>query len=167
MKSRVRAVMKTARDIVDGDLSSQSPTILVAEDDALVRRVVADYLRDCGFPVIEAGTADEAIRLLETSERVDIVFSDVQMPGSLDGFALAQWVRREQPDMKVILTSGAPQTVGVAGELCDAGPLMRKPYKLGELAHRIRKLVAAPLRQAAGAGADISPCHTGGTMRRC
>jgi len=136
--------MNTAHDIVDGDPSGQPPSILVAEDDALVRRVVVDYLRDCGFPVIEAGTADEAIGLLETSERVDIVFSDVQMPGSLDGFALAQWVRREQPHMRVILTSGAPRTVGVAGAVCDAGPLMRKPYELGELARRIRELVAAP-----------------------
>lgn len=136
--------MNTARDIVDGDLSSQSPTILIAEDDGLVRGVVADYLRDCGFPVAEAGSADEAIRSLRTSERIDIVFSDVQMPGSLDGFALARWVRRERPGVKVILTSGAPRTVGAAEEFCDAGPLMRKPYELGELARRIRKLVAAP-----------------------
>jgi CheY-like chemotaxis protein len=136
--------MKAASDGIDRDLSSQSPIILVVEDDGLVRGVVADYLRDCGFPVAEADSADEAIRSLRTSERIDIVFSDVQMPGSFDGFALARWVRRERPGVKVILTSGAPRTVRAAGELCDAGPLMRKPYELGELARRIRKLVAAP-----------------------
>jgi CheY-like chemotaxis protein len=144
VESAVHPVMQTAGDIVDGDASKQSPTILVVEDDALVRRVVVEHLRDCGFLVIEAGTADEAIRLLRTSERVEIVFSDVQMPGSLDGFALAQWVRREQPGVKVILTSGAPRAVPVAGELCAAGPLMPKPYDPGELEHRIRTLVAAP-----------------------
>src|ERR1700737_1227604 len=87
VESAVHPVMQTAGDIVDGDASKQSPPILVVEDDALVARVVVEHLRDCGFLVIEAGTADEAIRLLRTSERVEIVFSDV--PGSLDGFALA------------------------------------------------------------------------------
>jgi two-component system, response regulator PdtaR len=78
--------MRTARDIAERDLPAQSPTVLVVEDEVLVRMVIADYLRDCGFRVLEASTADEAMRVLGTNERVDIVFSDVQMPGSLDGF---------------------------------------------------------------------------------
>ena len=106
-----------------------------------VRIMIADYLRDRGFRVVEAGTADEAIRLLRANEHVDIVFSDVQMPGGLDGFGLAQWVRREQPDVKIILASGMQRTDAAAGEPREETPL-RKPYELEEVEHRIRKLLA-------------------------
>ena len=78
----------------------------MVEDEILVRAVAAANLRDCGFDVVEAGNADEAIRVLQAGIRVDIVFSDVNMPGSLDGFGLALWLRRERPDLKFILTSG-------------------------------------------------------------
>src|SRR5262249_60223603 len=70
--------------------------ILFVEDEVLIRMAVADYLRDCGYRVIEAGNADEAIKVLCSNESVDVVCSDVQMPGSMDGFGLAQWIRRER-----------------------------------------------------------------------
>ena len=89
--------MKTVRDIISSDRSTRSATIVVVEDEVLVRMVVADYLRYRGFRVVEAGTADEAIRVLGTGERVYVVFSDVQTPGSPDGFALARRIRRERP----------------------------------------------------------------------
>jgi CheY-like chemotaxis protein len=85
--------VSTDRNIEDRNLPTQPLTVLVIEDEVLVRMVIADYLRECGFRVVEASTADEGMRVLKTNERVDIVFSDVQMPGSLDGFELAQWLR--------------------------------------------------------------------------
>ena len=112
------------------------PTILVVEDDVLVRNLVAAYLRECGFDVLEANGADEAIRVLQADVPVDIVFSDIQMPGSMDGFGLAQWVRRERPWLKVILTSGAARAA------TDASPILAKPYDHAELERHIRSLLA-------------------------
>ena len=77
-----------------------------------------------------------------TGELADIVFSDVETPGSLDGFALARWIRREQPGVKVILTRARRDRLRVAGELFEAGPVLRKPYEVGEVARRIGQCVA-------------------------
>src|SRR5262245_45697420 len=125
--------MNAARSIVDKPSPAPPPTVLVVEDDVLVRIMVAAYLRECGFDVVEAGNADEAIRVLEADLRVDVVFSDVNMPGSMDGFGLAQWLRRERPGLEIILTSGAARTAKEAGELCEHGPIMAKPYDHAEL----------------------------------
>ena len=118
------------------------PTILVVEDEILVRMVIAAYLRDCGFDVVEAGNAEEAVRVLEASIRVDIVFSDINMPGSLDGFGLAQWLRRERPGLKIILTSGAAQAVKDASDLCAHVPILAKPYDYAEVARQLRALLS-------------------------
>ncbi|MGZ5904834.1 MAG: response regulator, partial [Reyranella sp.] len=83
--------MNASRNVLDEPVLP--PTVLVVEDEILVRTVIAAYLRDCGFDVVEAGSADEAVRVLEAGVRIDIVFSDINMPGSLDGFGLAQWLR--------------------------------------------------------------------------
>jgi CheY-like chemotaxis protein len=104
--------------------------------------MVAAYLRECGYDVIEASGADEAIRVLQADVRIDIVFSDVNMPGSMDGFGLAQWVRRERPWLRVILTSGAARTAKEAGDLCEHGPVLAKPYDHAELERHIRSLLA-------------------------
>lgn len=134
--------MNAARSIAGEPVPAPPPVILVVEDDVLVRTVVAAYLRECGFDVIEATSADEAIRVLQAEVRVDIVFSDVNMPGSMDGFGLAQWVRRERPWLKVILTSGAARTAKEAGDLCEHGPILAKPYDHAELERHIRSLLA-------------------------
>ncbi|MBN9515049.1 MAG: response regulator [Alphaproteobacteria bacterium] len=125
-----------------GDAAPESaPTVLVVEDEVLVRMVVSDYLRDCAFHVVEAGSGDEAIQILEAGIEVDIVFSDVHMPGKTDGFALSQWVRRERPGVKVILTSGVARSAKAAGDLCEEGPLLAKPYNHRDLERHIRGLL--------------------------
>jgi CheY-like chemotaxis protein len=126
-----------------GDVErAQAPTVLVVEDEWIVRMSIADYLRGCGYRVLEAGNADEAITALEVDTRVAIVFSDVQMPGSMDGWGLARWVRRERPGVRVIMTSGVIRATEAAGDLCEDGPLMVKPYSHTELERRIRMLLA-------------------------
>ena len=135
-------MMSAARNISDEPVPAPPPVVLVVEDDVLVRTVVAAYLRECGFDVVEAGSADEAIRVLQADIGVDIVFSDVNMPGSMDGFGLAQWLRRERPGLKVILTSGAARTAKEAGDLCEHGPMLAKPYDHAELERHIRTLLA-------------------------
>jgi CheY-like chemotaxis protein len=117
-------------------------TILIVEDEILVRMVIADYLRECGYRVIEAGNAAEAIKVLRSPERVDIVFSDVQMPGEMDGFGLATWVRGNKPGLKVLLTSGNARTASTASDLCAEGPLEQKPYHPQTILGRIRRLLA-------------------------
>jgi CheY-like chemotaxis protein len=73
-------------------------TVLVVEDEVLVRLAIAEYLRDCGYRVIEASSADEAILVLQQPElTIDVVFTDIEMPGPMDGFGLAQWTRTNRP----------------------------------------------------------------------
>jgi len=123
------------------------PTILVVEDEVLIRLVIADYLRDCGYKVHEAVSGEEAIAILQAPEvSIDVVFSDVEMPGSMDGFALARWVRANKPGLEVILTSGIERSADIAATLCEAGPLMKKPYSSQDVVDRLRQLAAKARR---------------------
>jgi len=115
------------------------PTVLVV----LVRLAVSEYLRECGYNVVEASDAHEAIEVMTSEAVVDIVFSDITMPGGLDGFGLAQWIRRERPDIRVVLTSGVARSAKAAGELCEEGPMLAKPYEHADLERRIRALLAS------------------------
>jgi CheY-like chemotaxis protein len=118
-------------------------TVLVVEDEVLIRLVIADYLRECGYKVYEAVNAQEAIAMLQSPEvAVDIVFSDVQMPGDMDGFALSRWIRANKPGVQVILTSGVERSANIAATLCEAGPLLEKPYPSQDVVDRIKQLAA-------------------------
>jgi DNA-binding NtrC family response regulator len=122
-------------------------TILVVEDDVLVRMPIAQYLRDCGYKVIEAANADEAMTvLLHSKTTVDVVFSDIEMPGSLDGFGLAKWIRENRPGLDVLLAGTVPRAVDCAKSLCEQGPIP-KPYEAQIVHSHIRRLLAA--RQSA------------------
>lgn len=122
--------------------TAATETILIAEDEVLIRLALAEYLRECGYRVLEASNADEAIAVLQAEQAVELVFSDVQMPGSTDGFGLARWVRANRPTIKVILTSGVARSCAVAGELCEDGPIEAKPYHPSRLLERIRRTLA-------------------------
>jgi DNA-binding response OmpR family regulator len=118
-------------------------TILVVDDEVLIRLVIAAYLRDCGFRVIEAASADEAMVVMQQSDTpVDIVFSDVEMPGSLDGFGLYRWVRDHRSDVSVILAGTPARATEAAAELCRSGPDLAKPYEPHLVLDRIRRLLA-------------------------
>ena len=118
-------------------------TVLVVEDEILIRWVTSEHLRECGYRVVEAGSGDDAVEVLRRSAvSISVVFSDVMMPGSIDGFALAQWVRKHRPDIKVILTSGIAKTDAAADAPCVEAPVVPKPYNTTELERRIRKLLA-------------------------
>ena len=116
--------------------------VLVVEDEILVRMVIADYLRHCGYRVIEASSADEAMIVLQHKDvEVDVVFSDVEMPGSMDGFQLAKWLRVNRPTVDVILASSVTRATDAAAELCESGPVP-KPYEPQIAADRIKQLMA-------------------------
>jgi CheY-like chemotaxis protein len=119
-------------------------TILVVDDEILIRLVIAEYLRDCGYKVIEAAHADEALLVLGQSERsIDVVFTDVEMPGSMDGFALARWVRAKRPDVDVILAGSIHRSVQAASDLCDQQDHVPKPYDPSSVRDRIYRLLAS------------------------
>jgi CheY-like chemotaxis protein len=121
-------------------------TVLVVEDEVFIRMVISEYLRGCGYKVIEAANADEAVVLLMHSElSVDILFTDIEMPGSMNGFELSEWVRTHRADVDVILAGNVTRAATAAGELCDSGPLP-KPYEPQHAEDRIRSLMA--LRKA-------------------
>jgi DNA-binding response OmpR family regulator len=134
--------MNAAHNTRGDAVPAPPPVVLIVEDDVLVRSIAAAYLRECAFEVIEANSADEAMRVLQAEISIDIVFSDIQMPGTMDGFGLAQWVRRERPWLKVILTSGAARTARGARGLGYSGPILAKPYDHAELERHIRALLA-------------------------
>lgn len=114
-------------------------SILVVDDEPLVRFVAAEYLEDDGFQVLEAGDVSEALALLRSeSTPIDLVFSDIHMPGGLDGCDLARWVRENRPDLPVILTSGRLHDDALPGELRQLAPIVTKPYRGDRLTCRIR-----------------------------
>jgi CheY-like chemotaxis protein len=101
-------------------------TVLVVEDDVLVRMHGVDILEDAGFTVLEAETADEAITLLQGQEDVHLLFSDIDMPGSMNGLELARLVRDRWPKVRLLLTSGHHHIEEDA--LPGRGRFVRKPW---------------------------------------
>lgn len=117
-------------------------TVLVVEDEVFIRMVICEYLRGCGYRVIEAVSADEAVTLLQHSELdVDVVFSDIEMPGSMNGFELSDWVRTHRENVDVVLAGNVTRAANAAAELCENGPLP-KPYEPQFAEDRIRRLMA-------------------------
>ncbi len=140
--------MNAARHDSGPDIKTAPRTVLVVEDEVLIRLATAEYLRECGFTVYEAGNVDEAQAIFAAALPVDIVFSDVQMPSELDGFGLARWVRATHPGVPIILTSGVARLAADAADLCDQAPFVEKPYDHRAIAECIRVLLAT--RESAG-----------------
>ena len=116
----------------------------MVEPDILVRQPIAEYLRNCGYKVIEAEKTDEALLILTTGGiRVDIVFAAVQAPGKLDGFGLARWIRENRSRVKVILAGTVATEAKEAASLCEEGPHLMKPYDPQHLVRQIKRALAA------------------------
>jgi two-component system, response regulator PdtaR len=115
-------------------------SVLVVEDEALLLFTIADDLREAGFTVYEAGNADAAIALLERHDDIRILFTDVDMPGSIDGLRLSAVARDRWPPLKIIVTSGKripDKTLLPAG-----GIFMPKPYVASTVAATINQLMS-------------------------
>ena len=125
------------------DKPNPQETILLVEDEVLVRVPIAQYLRDCGYRVIEAVNAEEAMTVLLHEETVvDVVFSDIEMPGAVDGFGLAKWIREHRPGLDVLLAGTINRTVENAKQLCAEGAVP-KPYDAEIVHNHIKRLLAA------------------------
>ncbi|HEY6457736.1 MAG TPA: response regulator [Steroidobacteraceae bacterium] len=114
--------------------------ILVVEDTEELRSCVAEYFRVVGFDVVAAENAGDALAAIDSGIHVDLVFTDINMPGAIDGMGLARWLSAHRPLLPIILTSGDPRP-----ELEGSAPhyhFVRKPYSLDELEHDIRQMVS-------------------------
>ena len=122
---------------------ARQPAVLVVEDEILIRSAVAEFLRSAGYKVIEAADADEAVAVCASGTPIHLVFSDINMPGALDGIGLARWIADRHRRIPIILTSAA----GHAQRAREIGAtFLPKPYRLAEAVRRISTLLNdAPL----------------------
>jgi DNA-binding NtrC family response regulator len=131
---------------VDQDPSSRHEpngdgiVLLIVEDHFDTRWATAAYLRDAGYRVIEAGDAKEAMSVLSAGTHVDIVFSDINMPGDFNGNLLAQWIAKHHPSVPVLLTSGAPGKAHIAAT-GSARAFIAKPCDPTELIRLIEAML--------------------------
>ena len=122
----------------EGAASPRELTVLLVEDEVLTRLMLADELRSQGLQVLEASNADEALTVLQSSLPVHLLFTDIRMPGEMDGVALAKLAHARFPQIKSIIgSSGRPESID---DFADA--FLAKPYDLRELIKQIRRLLS-------------------------
>ncbi len=119
--------------------SGQKPVVLVVEDESLIRTSALEMVEQAGFEAIAASDADEAIRILESRNDIRAVFTDVQMPGSMDGLRLARVVRSRWPPVALIVTSG--RTKISEADLPSGGRFLDKPYHSGQVGATLQQLI--------------------------
>jgi CheY-like chemotaxis protein len=114
------------------------PVVLVVEDEFLLRYTAVQLIQDAGFEVVEAGP-DEAIAILEARSDIHIVFTDIRMPGSMDGLKLAHFVRGRWPPIKIVAVSG--HHAHRDGDLPDGSIFLQKPYSARQVSDALSSLV--------------------------
>jgi CheY-like chemotaxis protein len=124
-----------------GQSASRRPVVLLVEDEQLLRMDAVEMISSAGFDVVEAANADDAIEILEVRRDIVVVFTDIQMPGSMDGLKLARAVRGRWPPIKIVATSGLVD-VGEK-DLPEGGRFLAKPYSPDELAGVLHDLIDA------------------------
>jgi len=134
---RVRA-MKFGTGFGMGSPEQRRPVVLIVEDEFLLRIDAADMIKAAGFEVIETANADQAIEVLEARPDITVVFTDIQMPGSMDGLKLARAVRGRWPPIKIMATSGRLNVDAI--DLPEGGRFLPKPYSRAQVACVLREL---------------------------
>lgn len=119
-----------------------APSVLVVEDEALLRLDIVDSLEEDGFRVLSAGDSDEAIAILKSHQPIDLVLTDVEMPGQLDGLALAKLVAARWPTTRIIVTSG--RRVVEITDIPDGAVFFSKPYVHEEVIKAMWEILALP-----------------------
>jgi two-component system, response regulator PdtaR len=120
------------------DCTAKRPVVLVVEDEFLLRMDAAEMISNAGFDVVEAASADEAIAILAARPDIHVVFTDIQMPGSMDGLKLARFVRGRWPPIKIVATSGFVM-VG-KDDLPEGSRFLTKPYRPAQIVATLREL---------------------------
>jgi CheY-like chemotaxis protein len=119
--------------------ASRRPVVLIVEDEFLLRMDAADMIAGAGFEVVEAANADEAIEILEARRDVTVVFTAIQMPGSMDGLKLARAVRGRWPPIKIVATSGHFHVRET--DLPEGGRFLPKPYSPVQVTGVLREVM--------------------------
>ena len=119
-----------------------TPVVLIVEDEFLLRMDLAEMIEEAGFEVVQAANADEAIVILRMRSDIRVVFTDIQMPGSMDGLKLARFVRDRWPPIKIVATSG--RVAVDDGDLPDGGVFLPKPYRSAQVVATLRALTTNP-----------------------
>jgi two-component system, response regulator PdtaR len=117
--------------------------ILIVEDEFLLRLDSAETIEHAGFEVIQAANADEAIAILNVRPDIHVVFTDIQMPGSMDGLKLARFVRDRWPPIKIVATSG--RVAAGKGDLPDGSVFLPKPYRPAQIVATLRELTTGAI----------------------
>jgi two-component system, response regulator PdtaR len=118
--------------------AADHPTVLVTEDDELLRLNASELLEESGYTVVEADSAEEALKVMEARKDVRLLFTDIQMPPGCDGLELARQVHKRWPKVLLVITSGQVQPT--KAEIADHGRFIRKPYRAKELLGEIDEL---------------------------
>ncbi len=104
---------------------------------------LSEYLRHCGYRVVEAASGEEALTVLKDADlHVDVTLAEVALRGDIDGFQLAAWIRSRRPHISVILAGTPKRAAKAAGDLCEDGPMMAKPYDPQLVVERIKRLMS-------------------------
>ncbi|WP_161974225.1 PAS domain S-box protein [Rhizobium deserti] len=154
-----RAIASEDREVVvqSGPIPGGSETILVAEDDDEVRDTVVETLTDLGYKVLKAPNADAALVIVEAGIPIDLLFTDVVMPGLMKSPELARRARERQPDIAVLYTSGYTENSIVHGGRLDAGvELLSKPYTREALARKVRQVLAGRSPRSDASGSPVA-----------
>jgi CheY-like chemotaxis protein len=117
-------------------------TILIVEDEFLIRMMLAETLQDEGFEVAEAGTAADAIALLHDKSEIALLITDLTLPGSMDGMELARWARQFRPELPIIYVTGRPDAI-TRDMLTAKDAVVAKPYLPSEIATAATRMLAA------------------------
>lgn len=121
--------------------TTKRPIVLIVEDESLIRMDAVEMIVAAGYEVLEAANADQAIEILEARADIVIVFTDIQMPGSIDGLKLAHAVRHRWPPVKIVACSGHIKVI--QEDLPEGARFVQKPYSKSEIAMTFRELLAA------------------------
>lgn len=120
---------------------SHHPLVLVVEDEPFVRMLATEGLEDAGFEVIEAANADDALRILDDRDDVGVLFTDVNMPGSVDGIELARLVHQRSPNLRIVVTSGRDWLR--RSQIPRLSEFVAKPYRTEDVARLIGQMISA------------------------
>lgn len=128
--------------------SRESQRLVVVDGDVLVRHVISDYLRSCGYVVIEAASTDEAALVLDDRALgLEAALCDTDAPGSRSAFELRAWALQRRPEVHVILAGSIATAANKAAELCEDGPQLRRPYDPQSVANYIKRIIGARMTE--------------------
>ena len=127
--------------MVSGAETNIRPVVLVVEDEAIIRMLLADAMEDAGFTVVEASNADAAVAECLLRKDIGAVVTDVRMPGSMDGIGLAGWMHKNRPDIPIIICSGMDTKVDFRAANPAIAHVVSKPYMPNDLADLVAALI--------------------------